>query len=121
MPFVPTEEALARPRHTIHAAEIFHQHATAIVEACGAAAPDEVVVAGVDRFLTFAGVSIIPLAELHTRVSQVEDSGWALVFSPRSVLPEIEERCMDLARRSFKRWEALRRWESKHRGMPAGP
>ncbi|HEX6508175.1 MAG TPA: hypothetical protein VF221_11135 [Chloroflexota bacterium] len=115
MAFVPTEETMARPRHTIHAAEILHTHAGDIARACAEAGGDTVVVAGVDRFLTFNGVWTVPLNELQRRVSEIDDGGWTIVFSPGADLPDIEERCMDLARRSFKRWEALRRWTSKHR------
>lgn len=114
MSFVLTQELAERPRHTIHAAEIFHMNARTIAAACGEAAGDEIVVATVDRRFTLAGVWTMLRAELTQRVPALDNGGWTLVFSPGADRAEVEERCLQLARSAFKRWEALRRWDSKH-------
>ncbi|HLJ66063.1 MAG TPA: hypothetical protein VKX16_01725 [Chloroflexota bacterium] len=113
MSFRLTPEMAERPRRTIHAAEILHMNARTIAAACGDAGPDEIVVAVVDRNLVLAGVWTFPLVELTSRAPQA-DGGWLLTFSPGSARTEIEARCIDLARSALKRWEALRRWDSKH-------
>lgn len=115
MTFTPNEETLTRPRHTIHAAELFHDHAVVIARSCAGARSDEVVLAGVDRFLSFSGAWAIERAQLVVRVAEFDPGGWTLVFSPGTELREVEERSLELARHAFRRWEALRRWSSKHR------
>lgn len=113
MSFSLTEEAAARPRLTIHAAEVFHAHAEEIADACAAAERAQVVLARVDGFLTFTGVLAVPRAQL-TLYARGDSGGWTLVFSPGADIDEVRARCMELARSAFKRWEALRRWESRH-------
>ena len=115
MSFTPDEETLARPRHTIHAAELFHDYAVVIARSCAGAQPDEVVLAGVDRFLSFSGARPVDRAQLVERMADFDPAGWTLVFSPGTELREVEERSLELARHAFRRWEALRRWSSKHR------
>ena len=115
MSFTPNEETLSRPRYTIHAAELFHDHAVVIARSCAGAQPDEVVLAGVDRFLSFSGAWPVERAQLTVRMAEFDPGGWTLVFSPGTELREVEERSLELARHAFRRWEALRRWSSKHR------
>lgn len=115
MAFNPNEETMARPRHTIHAAELFHAHAGEIAQSCAAAGADDAVLAGVDRFLSFSGAWTVHRSQLIVRAAEFEQGGWTLVYSPGTELREIEERSMELARHAFRRWEALRRWSSKHR------
>lgn len=113
MPFHLTQEAAERPRRTIHAAEIFHMNARSIAAACRNAAPHELVVAVVGQNLTLAGVWTFPKTELTVRVPGLDMGGWTVVFSPGTPKSEVEERAQSLARSAFKRWEALRRWDSK--------
>ena len=114
MPFIPTEETMARPRHTIHAAELFHAHAATIARSA-AAGSDEDVLAGVDRFLSFSGAWPVHRSQLIDRAAEFDEGGWTLVFSPGTDLRQVEERSLELARHAFRRWEVLRRWSSKHR------
>jgi hypothetical protein len=115
MSFIPNEDTMARPRHTIHAAELFHLHADVIARSCAHAGADETVLAGVDRFLSFSGAWPVQRSQLVERAAEFDQSGWTLVFSPGTELREVEERSMELARHAFRRWEALQRWRSKHR------
>lgn len=115
MPFVPAEETLARPRLTIHAAEIFHAHACAIARNCAEAGEDDVVLATVDRFLSFGGTWLVHRSQLLERVQELGEGGWTLLFSPGSTVREVETRSLELARHAMARWEALRRWTSAHR------
>jgi hypothetical protein len=115
MAFTPNEDTMARPRQTILAAELFHSHADVIARSCALASADETVLAGVDRFLSFSGAWSVRRSQLVERAAEFDQSGWTLVFSPGTELREVEERSMELARHAFRRWEALRRWSSKHR------
>lgn len=115
MSFIPNEETMARPRHTILAAELFHAHAGVIAQSCAVARADEAVLAGVDRFLSFSGAWSVQRSQLVDRAAEFDEGGWTLVFSPGTELREVEERSMELARHAFRRWEVLRRWSSKHR------
>ncbi len=114
MTFVLSDEAMARPRHTLHAAELVHSHASTVALECAEASRDDVVIAYVDRFLTFIGSWRVNRHDLTTSLGQLDDGGWLLVFSPGADKHEVEERSLEMARLSFKRWEALRRWSSKH-------
>ena len=111
----PSSQALERPLRTIHAAEVFHDHARAIAQACAEATATETVVAVVTSDFIFDGLWVFPSGDLARRVPEVEYAeGWSLLFSAGADVAEIQERSVRLARCSFKRWEALRRWTSKH-------
>ena len=114
MSFALTKEAAERPRHTIHAAEILHDKAWAVARACAEAREGQVIVALVECDLTFGGVWTIPLEELRERVPRMAPGGWSLTFAPGTRRDEIEQRCLELARLAFRRWEAVRRWASRH-------
>ena len=114
MTFSLTEEAAARPRLTIHAAEILYSQARDIAQACEAATREEIVLARVDPFLSAVDVSTIRRADLVAHAGGGTGGGWMLIFSPGADLDEIRLRCLELARTAFKRWEALRRWEGAH-------
>jgi len=108
-------QALERPLRTIHAADVFHDHACAIARACAEASAAEAVVAVVTPDFVFDGLWVFPSGDLVRRVPEVEYAeGWSLLFSAEANVAEIKERCVRLAHCSFKRWEALRRWTSKH-------
>ena len=119
MTFVPDEPLLARPRNTIHAAELFHSQAGVIAQICARASKGDAVVAAVDRFLSFSGVWTVQSSRLIEAASEWDQAGWTLLFSPGTDLREIERRSLDLGRQAFRRWEVLRRWASKHRADTA--
>jgi hypothetical protein len=114
MTFRLTQEAAERPRRTLHAYEIFHMNARTIAAACASAGPDEVVVAAVAANHTLAGVWTFRRSELTERVRDLDSAAWTLVFSPGTTRIAIEERCLELARIAFQRWETIRKWDSKH-------
>jgi hypothetical protein len=114
MPF-DVIRASDRPNQTIHAAAVLHDNARSIAAACADASNGEVVLAIVSQDHAFRGIWTIPRETLAEHVAAYEDGGWSLVFSPGVGIDEIEERCMKLARLAFARWEAIRRWSSKHR------
>jgi hypothetical protein len=90
-------------------------HSALIANACREASESEVVVAAVDwEDMRFAGVWIIPTAEVASRVLGLEGSGWSMIFDPGTTKTEAEERALQMARLAFRRWEALQRWSSRH-------
>jgi hypothetical protein len=114
MPF-DIASASDRPNQTIHAAAVLHDNARSIAAACADASDGELVVAIVSQDHAFRGVWTIPRTELARHVLANEDGGWSLVYSPGTTIEDVEERCLKLARSAFARWEAIRRWSSKHR------
>ncbi len=111
----PSPQALERPLRTIHAAEVFHNHARAIAQTCAEATATETGVAVVTPDFTFDGLWVFPSGDLARRVPEVEYAeGWTLLFSAGANVAEVQERSVRLARCSFRRWEALRRWTGKH-------
>jgi hypothetical protein len=114
MPF-DIATASDRPNQTIHAAAVLHDNARSIAAACADASDGELVVAIVSQDHAFRGVWTIARTELARHVLAHEDGGWSLVCSPGTSIEDVEERCLKLARSAFARWEAIRRWSSKHR------
>lgn len=106
--------ALDRTKQSIHAAELFFGQARSIAAACLEAGPDELVVVAVSPDMVFRGIWTIPRRELSEHVSNLDDGGWSMTFSPGLDVSTVEERCIGLARTSFARWEAMMRWSSRH-------
>jgi hypothetical protein len=103
-----------RSLQTIHAAELFHGQALAIATACAEAGPEEIVVAAVTEDMGFAGIWTIAKQSLLRHVEGL-DGGWSMTFSAGTTVEDVEERALQLARLSFAKWEAMRKWESRHR------
>lgn len=114
MAFELTSAMEERPRKTIEAAEILHRQARGIARACTRAQAGQIVVAVVEPDLRFGGLLIVPAEQLGQRVAALGDGGWSLVFARGTRRDEIEARCLIMARQAFTRWEALRRWASRH-------
>ena len=113
----PTKEAVERAYHTTQAAEVLRKHVWAIGRATAGARRDEIVVATVEGDLTFGGVWTISRDDLLRQVPLLEGSGWSLLFSSRTPVAEIEERCLQYARIASRRQEVMQRWlERQSRG-----
>jgi hypothetical protein len=113
--FALTRSALDRPKQTIHAAELFHESARAIATICAEADVGDVVVAAVDRDdMVLTGVWSVSITEIARRVPDLEAGGWVLIFRPGTSVPQIEERCLQMARLAYARWEAMMKWSSRH-------
>jgi hypothetical protein len=106
----PTKEAVERAHHTTQAAEVLRKHIWAIGRATAGARRDEIVVATVEGDLTFGGVWTISRDDLLRQVPLLEGSGWSLLFSSKTPVAEIEERCMQFARIASRKWELMQRW-----------
>ena len=112
----PTKEAVERAHHTTQAAEVLRKHRWAIGRATAGARKDEIVVATVEGDLTFGGVWTISRDDLLRQVPLLEGSGWSLLFSSKTPVTEIEERCMQLARIASRRREVMQRWLERQSG-----
>ena len=110
-----SREAMERPYRTLQAAAVLREKAGAIGRATADARQDEVVVALIQRDLSFGGVWTIAREDLARQVLLLEDEGgWSLTFSSHTSVAQIEERCAELARIAGKRWEVMQRWASRH-------
>lgn len=114
MAFELTPAMEERSRKTIEAAEILHKQARGITQACARAKAGELVVAVVEPDLRFGRLLIVPSEQLGQRIAALADGGWSLVFAHGTRRDEVEARCLTMARQAFTRWEALRRWASRH-------
>ena len=88
-------------------------NAQSIASACAEAAPTEIVVAVAGPSRDFKGVFVRPLGELYRTVMGQEHGSWTLVFSPGDALPEIQIRCMKMARYAEARYRLARRIASR--------
>ena len=106
-----SQEALERPTRTLQAAGVLREKAEAIWRATMDAREDEVVIAVIQRDLSFGGVWTVTRDQLARQMPLVEDKGgWSFTFSPNTSLAQIEERCLEFMRIAFRRWEAMQRW-----------
>jgi len=112
----PSKEAVERAHHTTQAAEVLRKHVWAIGRATAGARRDEIVVATVEGDLTFGGVWTISRDDLLSQVPLLEGSGWSLLFSSKTPVAEIEERCTQFARIASRRWQAMQRWVERQGG-----
>lgn len=110
-----SREAVERPYRTFQATSVLREKAVAIERATADAREDEIVVAIVQKDLSFGGVWTIAREELVRQVLLLEDEGgWSFTFSSNTLVAQVEERCAELARIALRRWEAMQRWASRH-------
>jgi len=110
-----SKEAIERPYHTYQAAGIIREKAGSIEHVTAAAGEDEIVVAVVQQDLSFGGLWTLAREDMIRQVLLLEDEGGcSLIFSPNTTIAQVERRCNELARIAFKRWEAMKRWVSRH-------
>jgi hypothetical protein len=111
-----SKEALERAKRTIDAEEVLHDHAPEIARVCAGAAVSESVIALVRRDLSFGGVITAPTEHFRANLHEMEEEGgWEQVFDPLEDVEAIEQRCLEMARNAFARWETALRWASRHR------
>jgi hypothetical protein len=109
-----SKEAFERPFHSVQAAGTLREQAGVISHASADAREDEIVVAVVQRDLSFGGAWIIARENLVKQIHLVEDKeGWSFTFSPNTSQAEVEERCSQFARIALKRWEAMQRYTGR--------
>lgn len=110
-----SKEALARPSQTLQVVGVLRGEIEAIHRATEDAREDELVIAVVQSNLSFGGVWIVARASLVKQLPLVEDrGGWSFTFPPGISLAQIEERCLEFTRVSFKRWQAMDHWAALH-------
>lgn len=110
-----SKEAVERPYRTFQAAEVVRGKARAIERTTADARADEIVVAVVQKDLSFGGVWTLAREDMARQVLLVEDEGgWSLTFSANTSVAQVEERCSELARIALRRWEVMQRWVSRH-------
>ncbi len=113
----PSKEAVERAHHTTQAAEVLRKYVWVIGRATAGARRDEIVVATVEGDLTFGGVWTISRDDLLRQVPLLEGNGWSLLFSSKTPVAEIEQRCTQFARIASRKWELMQRWvERQSRG-----
>jgi len=110
-----SKEAIERPYRTFQAAEVVREKAGAIEHVTAVVQEGEIVVAVVQHDLSFGGVWTLAREDMIRQVLLLEDEGgWSLIFSPNTTVAQVEQRCNELARIALKRWEAMKRWVSRH-------
>ena len=110
-----SREAIERPYRTFQAAGIVREKARTIERVTAVAAEDEIVVALVEKDLSFGGIWTLAREDMAVQILRMEeDGGCSLIFSPNTSIAQVEERCNELARIALRRWEAMKRWASRH-------
>jgi hypothetical protein len=97
-------EARDRANRTVLEADVFADHAQAIVAALPDVPAGHVLVAVVDAYHNFEGTYHVGRSELVERVPQLEASGgWAMVFTPGSSMSDVRRRTDEMAALASKR------------------
>jgi hypothetical protein len=106
-----SQEAIERPRRTVQAASVLRENAGAIWQASANALEDEIVVAVVYSDLTFAGAWAIARSDMVRQVLYLEDQGgWSLIFSSKTPVSQIEQRCKEFSSIASRKQEVMQRW-----------
>lgn len=91
------------------AADVFAEHAEVIVERLPELPEGHVLVAIVDPDHSFTGTHHVPQDEIVARVPELEQGGWAMVFTPGSDADEIRRRTDEMASLARRRAEMITR------------
>lgn len=89
--------AKERARRTIGAAAVFAEHADDIALAVVGLPDGHVLVAVVDAHHAFTGMHHVDKADLVERIPALEESGWAMVFSPGADAAHVRRRTDEMA------------------------
>jgi hypothetical protein len=101
---------LQRAQHTQRAAEVFAEHAEAIVASTQDLPAEHVSVAVVHADFAFAGTHLVPRADLVERVPTLEGpGGWAMVFSHGADVAQVQARTQEMSDLAERRRATLAR------------
>lgn len=110
-----SEEAMERSLRTIQAVELVRRNASKIAHIAADAREDEIIAVTVQKDLTLGGVWTIAKSELVQQVPLLEEAGgWSLLFSPRTTMSQVEQRCQEVARLATRRWEVMQRRRNRN-------
>ncbi|MBE7188016.1 hypothetical protein [Jatrophihabitans endophyticus] len=102
-------EAKAAAEGKARAADVFAEHAEIIVERLPDVPEGHVLVAIVDGGHGFGGTHHVKQDEIVERVPELEQEGWAMVFTPGSDVDEVRRRTDEMATLARRRAEMITR------------
>lgn len=102
-------EAKARASRTVEVAEVFADNAEVIVAALRDVPDSHVLVALVDDTHAFTGTHHVEKASMVERVPELEQGGWAMVFTPGASLEDVRRRTAEMADIAQQRIAAIDR------------
>ena len=108
--------ARARAGRTIEVAEIFAANADRIVAALPDVPDGHVLVALVDDAHAFTGTHHVEKATMVARVPELEQGGWAMVFTPGASADDVRRRTAEMADIARKRIAAIDRITARRSG-----
>lgn len=91
------------------AAGVFAEHAEVIVAALPDVPEGHVLVAIVDPTHSFTGTHHVAQNEIVARVPELEEDGWAMVFTPGSGVDDVRRRTAEMATLARRRAEMITR------------
>jgi len=108
-------EARAAAVDKSRAADVFAQHAEIIVAALPEVPEGHVLVAIVDPSHDFAGTHHVPQEEIAARIPELEQGGWAMVFTPGTEVPDVHRRTEEMGTLARRRAEMIDRIAARRR------
>jgi hypothetical protein len=102
-------EAKARASRTVEVAEVFADNADLIVAALTDVPDGHVLVALVNDGHAFTGTHHVEKATMVDRVIELEQGGWAMVFTPGATAEDIRRRTTEMAGIAQQRIAAIDR------------
>ena len=91
------------------AADVFAEHAEVIVERLPDVPDGHVLVAIVDGEHGFGGTHHVAQDDIVARVPELEQGGWAMVFTPGSDVEDVRRRTEEMASLARRRAEMITR------------
>jgi hypothetical protein len=102
-------EARAAAEGKARAAGVFADHAEVIVAALPEVPEGHVLVAVVDHQHAFTGTHHVAQDEIVARIPELEEHGWAMVFTTGSDVAEVRRRADEMATLARRRAEMITR------------
>lgn len=102
-------EAKARASRTVEVAEVFAEHAETIVAALPEVPDGHVLIALVDDSHAFVGTHHVEQANMVERIPELEQGGWAMVFTPGVTVEDVRRRTAEMADIAGQRVAAIDR------------
>jgi hypothetical protein len=93
---------------------VLHAHATHIASECLSCRTDEIVVASVLPDFRFGGARRIPRGLLREEIATTPEGGWTMTFQRGTTLEAVEDRCIRLGARGYRRWKLSAQYRRRH-------
>ena len=98
----------------MQAADILYANANVIAAQCAHARPDQIVMSIITPDIVFSSAEIVALMDLREHIWSLQPGSWHMIFSPKSSVRSIQQRCTQMKEIASRKLEAMQRWVANH-------